>query len=218
MVGVPFLVSRCDCGPSVRIGWPLPCLRRKRGNDRRAEEEHQKQTRARRADGAEGQIAEQVQRAEQMREIGEPGQHDDVLHSPAARCEKCDRSAATIGPIALPFEPLTMTTSPPRAASKTDWLDVGRALGPGAAHRLRRGVEQPRASAARRRTEDRPCCATRSRGELGMQLRAAARPSSSMSPSTAMRRPPAPGLGRAKQRRARRASKRDWRCSFRRSA
>ena len=25
MVGVPFLVTRCDCGPSGRIGWPLPC-------------------------------------------------------------------------------------------------------------------------------------------------------------------------------------------------
>ena len=28
MVGVPFLVSRCDCGPSVRMGWPLPCFSR----------------------------------------------------------------------------------------------------------------------------------------------------------------------------------------------
>ena len=28
MVGVPFLVSRCDGGPSSRIGWPLPCLMR----------------------------------------------------------------------------------------------------------------------------------------------------------------------------------------------
>ena len=28
MVGVPFLVRRCEAGPSVRIGWPLPCLRR----------------------------------------------------------------------------------------------------------------------------------------------------------------------------------------------
>ena len=28
MVGVPFLVSRCDCGPSVRIGCPLPCFSR----------------------------------------------------------------------------------------------------------------------------------------------------------------------------------------------
>ncbi len=25
MVGVPRL-ARCDSGPSVRIGWPLPCL------------------------------------------------------------------------------------------------------------------------------------------------------------------------------------------------
>ena len=29
MVGVPFLVSRCDCGPSARIGWPLPWRMRK---------------------------------------------------------------------------------------------------------------------------------------------------------------------------------------------
>ena len=28
MVGVPVLVSRCDGGPSARIGWPLPCLMR----------------------------------------------------------------------------------------------------------------------------------------------------------------------------------------------
>ena len=28
IVGVPFLVSRCEAGPSARIGWPLPCLRR----------------------------------------------------------------------------------------------------------------------------------------------------------------------------------------------
>src|SRR5690242_17492600 len=28
IVGVPFLVTRWDCGPSLRIGCPLPCLRR----------------------------------------------------------------------------------------------------------------------------------------------------------------------------------------------
>ena len=28
MVGVPFLVNRCEAGPSARIGWPLPCLKR----------------------------------------------------------------------------------------------------------------------------------------------------------------------------------------------
>ncbi len=28
MVGVPFLVKRCDSGPSSRIGWPWPCFLR----------------------------------------------------------------------------------------------------------------------------------------------------------------------------------------------
>ena len=28
MVGVPFLVNKCEAGPSARIGWPLPCLSR----------------------------------------------------------------------------------------------------------------------------------------------------------------------------------------------
>ena len=28
MVGVPRFVSRWDCGPSSRIGWPLPWRRR----------------------------------------------------------------------------------------------------------------------------------------------------------------------------------------------
>ncbi len=27
MVGVPVLVTRCDCGPSSRIGWPSRCSR-----------------------------------------------------------------------------------------------------------------------------------------------------------------------------------------------
>ncbi len=29
MVGVPRFVRRCDCGPSSRIGWPLPCFNRR---------------------------------------------------------------------------------------------------------------------------------------------------------------------------------------------
>ena len=28
MVGVPFLLRRCDAGPSGRIGCPLPCFKR----------------------------------------------------------------------------------------------------------------------------------------------------------------------------------------------
>ena len=29
IVGVPLFVRRCEGGPSSRIGWPLPCFRRK---------------------------------------------------------------------------------------------------------------------------------------------------------------------------------------------
>ena len=30
MVGVPALATMCDCGPSLRIGWPLPWNSRSR--------------------------------------------------------------------------------------------------------------------------------------------------------------------------------------------
>ena len=30
MVGVPALLTMWDCGPSARIGWPLPCSSRSR--------------------------------------------------------------------------------------------------------------------------------------------------------------------------------------------
>ena len=78
------------------------------------------------------------------------------------------------------------------------------------------GVEKMRASTARRRKADRPCCAP-DRPPARHAGRAAVGPSSSMSPSTAMRRPPTPASSR-RAARARRASRRDWRCSFRRSA
>src|SRR5579872_5696587 len=43
-------------------------------DDRRPEEEHEKQPGSRGADRAEGEIAKKIERAEQMREIGEPGE------------------------------------------------------------------------------------------------------------------------------------------------
>ena len=101
-------------------------------------------------------------------------------------------------------------------------LDGGRTCGssaprsrhsrPGA---RREGPPTARASAARSRTPDR--CRARDRlGEAAVQVGARG-PSSSMSPSTAMRRPRGPTRpGRAA--RARRASRPDWRCSSRRSA
>ena len=64
MVGVPFLVTRCDCGPSVRIGWPLPCCSAQLVDDPRPEQEHEDQRRDHRAAGADGDVAEDVEDVE----------------------------------------------------------------------------------------------------------------------------------------------------------
>ena len=45
MVGVPALVMMCDCGPSVRIGWPLPCSEPQAVDDGRPEQEHEQRAR-----------------------------------------------------------------------------------------------------------------------------------------------------------------------------
>ena len=118
----------------------------------------------------------------------------------------------------MPFEPLTITTSPARDVGEHRRLELGGARriarrgAPAAA--CRRGVS----SAARRR---RP-----GRSPLRRPLPARARdaapgpraPSSSMSPSTAMRRPRGPGSAPAEHSQAPPASRPGWRCSSRRSA
>ena len=58
MVGVPFLVSRCDCGPSVRIGWPLPCLSRSAAMIVGPKKNTKNKAVRRRAGGAESDVAE----------------------------------------------------------------------------------------------------------------------------------------------------------------
>ena len=71
IVGVPFLVRRCEAGPSARIGWPLPCLRRSAEMTAGTKEEHEEQRRRRRAGGAKGDITKDVERAEQVRVVRE---------------------------------------------------------------------------------------------------------------------------------------------------
>ena len=61
MVGVPFLVTRCDCGPSVRIGWPLPCSEPQLVDDHGPEQEHEDERRDHRPAGAERDVAEDVE-------------------------------------------------------------------------------------------------------------------------------------------------------------
>ena len=72
MVGVPFLVRRCEAGPSARIGWPLPCFRRNAEMIVGTEEEDEEKPGARSAKRAEGEVSEEVESA---RKFGEPGQH-----------------------------------------------------------------------------------------------------------------------------------------------
>ena len=68
MVGVPFLVTRCDCGPSVRIGWPLPCRSAQLVDDHRPEQEHEHQRGDHRAAGADRDVAEHVEDSENVPE------------------------------------------------------------------------------------------------------------------------------------------------------
>ena len=95
----------------------LALLEAQRRDDHRAEEEDQEQPGRRRAERAEREVAEQVEERRNMREVGQPGQHRCFLLPRAERSEKRSRSAATSGPMRLPFEPLIITTSPPRSAA-----------------------------------------------------------------------------------------------------
>ena len=191
MVGVPFLVSRCEAGPSARIGWPLPCFEPQRRDDHRPEEEHEQQPGRRRAERAERQIAEQIEDA-RRRAKDRPARSASRFPNVAFRRTRIVRaSAATSGPMRLPFEPLIMTTSPPRSASASSRrMSFDRSAQRGA-HRRRRGVvERARQRAGAEQQVD-PVGA--SSGASAACIAAPSGPSSSMSPITAMRRPPRPG-------------------------
>ena len=69
MVGVPALAMMCDCGPSARIGWPLPCSRRRRSMMVGPNRKTNNSAGDHRAAGAEGDIAEDVEDGELVRQI-----------------------------------------------------------------------------------------------------------------------------------------------------
>ena len=72
MVGVPFLLRRCDAGPSGADRLALALFQAQRGDDRRTEEEDEKKAGRRSAKRAEREVPEQVEGAWKL---GEPGQH-----------------------------------------------------------------------------------------------------------------------------------------------
>ena len=122
MVGVPFLVTRWLCGPSSRIGWPLPCRTRSAAMIVGPEQEDEDERRDRRAAGAEGDVAEDVEDRDLVGEAGRGGRASgDFLSLPVfggrpAGAKRAFR-LSTSGPIRLAFDPLTMTTSPAPIAS-----------------------------------------------------------------------------------------------------
>ncbi len=57
------------CGPSARIGWPLPCCSAQHVDDRRAEQEHEHRRGHHRAAGAERDVAKHVEERERVRKM-----------------------------------------------------------------------------------------------------------------------------------------------------
>ena len=100
----------------------LALLQPQRRDDRRPEKEDEESSGRRRADRAERQVTEQVQRAEIAGQFGEPDEHRSPQVTGGAPPKRSLR-AATNGPIRLPLEPFTMTTSPaPMASASGPWI------------------------------------------------------------------------------------------------
>ena len=124
MVGVPFLVIRCDLRAVGADRLALALLDAQQVDDRAAEQEHEHQRGDDGAAGAEGDVAEDVEERELVGEIGQPIEHrikpcGRLPLSSAPGAETGVRSALTIGPILEPSEPFTMTASPARRAPST---------------------------------------------------------------------------------------------------
>ena len=92
MVGVPDFVRIWLCGPSARIGWPLPCFTLQRRDDLRPEHEHEQDRGHGRPAGPEGDVAEDVEDLELVAELSEEMKHlGDFLSLPVrgARGSRC---------------------------------------------------------------------------------------------------------------------------------
>ena len=221
MVGVPLLGRSATCGPSSRIGWPLPCLTRSRSMMPGPNSITNSSAVMIGAAGAERDVAEDVQRPDLVAEVDELVEHPSppigtaMCRRPGlfAACElahvivrPCAISASTSGAMRMPSDPLTITTSPARtrrARASAIPSDVG-AQRPAARRRQR--LEQALHVAGHRQRPDR----RRPRQPARRAPRAAPRPSapsSSMSPSTAMRRGKRVARHRRHGRRAPRASR-----------
>ena len=74
MVGVPRL-ARWLCGPSARIGWPLPCLARSQRMNNGPEQQADEQRGRGRRTGAEADVADEVEDAGKAQLLGDQVEH-----------------------------------------------------------------------------------------------------------------------------------------------
>ena len=140
MVGVPFLVRRCEAGPSSADRLPLALLQPQRGDDRRTEEEDEEEPGSRGAERAEREIAEQVEDAGQVRKLGQPGQHrTSYLLSRWAKTLAQRRDERTHPAAVRAFDHRDVAA----AQRRGDFVrQFARPLGPGGPHRGRRRIEE----------------------------------------------------------------------------
>ena len=131
IVGVPFLVTMWDCGPSGRIGWPLPCRSRRwsmiQGPNRKTKTPRGDH----RAAGPEGNVAKDVEAGDLVGKLDQEIEHGSALGGRRERPREREywrTSALTIGPIREPSEPLIMIASPGWMAASTCGFERGRSL------------------------------------------------------------------------------------------
>ena len=223
MVGVPFLVTRCDGGPSLADRLALALLEAQHVDDRAAEQEDEDERGDDRAAGAEGDVAKDVEERDFVGKLGQPIEHRVEPGSAWRACASalclgnCCSIALTIGPIFEPSEPFTITASPARMALEHRRLERRRASRHSRPGASREAPPTARASAGRSKTRDR-CRFPRStlpvpraaRAPCGAEFQHVAEHGD----APALRPDRRPG----RAARSRRASRPDWRCSSRRSA
>ena len=209
MVGVPFFSIRWRSGPSARIGWPLRCSERSQRITRGPEDEGDQQRGQARRARAEGDVAEQVEQDELVRERTRAGCNSIRLRPPRGptRSSACDHVAHPAAQAALDQDGVA---GPHRARD-----DRRQGRGIGGVH----GVQSFRHRVAQA-AHQRPA-GEQQVGRLGYRVgqRQHARPGLRR-PAPACRPAPrgaaAPAAAAAPQ--APRASRRRCRCSFRRAA
>ena len=189
MVGVPAFSVMWRSMPSLRIGWPRPCLASHPADEARAHCGDHQQRRDDRHAAAEGDVAQQIEDRDVVVVLGQP-QVEQVEHQPSSRGAARSTRAATRR---WPWTHGTLSPSPRRRAASAAPISSISAPASGASllgESDRESVDRDLSSAAPRRTRRR-LGRPRSRSPDPLCAGPASGPSSSMSVSTAMRRPAA---------------------------